>query len=202
VLKDSKEGIEGIIKQPELEDLGNLYLKNWVKSGYDSKKHEELRKQAGKEMLKNYYEKIYSSDERPLNLEESFVVHIGESSFAGKIDRIDFIGEKNGVKEVCIVDYKTGKVKNERDIKSDLQLPLYAIFVEQKLGYKVAKAEYLFIEEGKRVEVDISEKRKEKAKERMVEIIEKIKTRDFTASPDLFKCSMCDYNSVCEFAKL
>jgi len=202
LLKDSKEGIEGIIKQPELEDLGNLYLKNWVKSGYDSKKHEELRKQAGKEMLKNYYEKIYSSDERPLNLEESFVVHIGESSFAGKIDRIDFIGEKNGVKEVCIVDYKTGKVKNERDIKSDLQLPLYAIFVEQKLGYKVAKAEYLFIEEGKRVEVDISEKRKEKAKERMVEIIEKIKTRDFTASPDLFKCSMCDYNSVCEFAKL
>jgi DNA helicase-2/ATP-dependent DNA helicase PcrA len=202
LLKQSHEGIEGIVNTPTLEELESLYMKNWVKGGYDSKKHEELRKKKGETILEEYFKKIYSPEEKPINLEESFTIHLEGSNFTGKIDRIDLVEDKDGVKYVDIIDYKTGRVKNEKEIKTDLQLPLYAIFVEQKLGYKVRKAEYLFIEECKKVEVDISEKRKEKAQEKIIEIIEKIKTRDFAATPDLFKCSMCDYNSVCEFAKL
>jgi CRISPR/Cas system-associated exonuclease Cas4 (RecB family) len=201
LLKTSKEGIEGIVSEPTLEELLESYNKNWVRAGYDNTKHENMKKEQGEKMLKKYYEKIYSNEEKPLNLEESFVMHLGESTFAGKIDRIDFVEEVNGVKQVCIVDYKTGKVKKEEDIKKDLQLPLYAIFVEEKLGYKVVAAQYIFLEEGVKIEADISSKRREKAKERMVEIIENIKARDFHAEPDMFKCSMCDYRTVCEFAK-
>ncbi len=69
-----------------------------------------------------------------MNLEENFTVHAAEYSFGGKVDRIDLVDEVGGVKQVRIVDYKTGKVKNEAEIRNDLQLPLYAIFVEQKLG--------------------------------------------------------------------
>ncbi len=202
LLKESKEGIEGIVSAPTYEDLIRLYNKNWIKNGYDSKKHEEGKKKLGEKILKQYFEKMYSEEEKPLSLEESFVIHVGTSTFAGKIDRIDLVNEKEGIKEVCIVDYKTGKVKSESDMKKDLQLPLYAVFVEEKLGYKVANAQYIFLEEGIKVDVDISSKRRGKAKERMVEIIEKIKTRDFTADPDLYKCSGCDYRSVCEFAKI
>ena len=201
LLKTSKEGIEGIVSEPTLEELLKLYNKNWVRAGYDNTKHENMKKEQGEKMLKRYFERIYSNDETPLDLEESFVMHLGESTFAGKIDRIDLIQEDNGVKQVCIVDYKTGKVKKEADIKKDLQLPLYAIFVEEKLGYKVVSAQYIFLEEGVKIEADISQKRREKAKERMVEIIENIKARDFHAEPDMFKCGMCDYRTVCEFAK-
>ncbi len=202
LLKTSKEGIEGIVSEPTVEELLESYNKNWVRAGYDNSKHENMKKEQGEKILKKYYEKIYSNKEQPLNLEESFVMHLGESTFAGKIDRIDLVKEENGVKQVCIVDYKTGKVKSEADIKKDLQLPLYAIFVEEKLGYKVVGAQYIFLEDGVKIEVDISSKRREKAKERMVDIIENIKSRDFHAEPDMFKCSMCDYRTVCEFAKI
>ncbi len=202
LLKTSKEGIEGIVGQPTMDDLLRLYNNNWVRAGYDNSKHENMKKEQGEKMLRRYFERIYSKDESPLNLEESFVMHLGESTFAGKIDRIDYVGEEDGVKQVCIVDYKTGKVKKEADIKKDLQLSLYAIFVEEKLGYKVVSAQYIFLEDGVKVDVDISAKRREKAKERMVEIIEKIKDRDFRALPDMYKCHGCDYRTVCEFAKL
>jgi DNA helicase II / ATP-dependent DNA helicase PcrA len=202
LLKTSKEGIEGIVNEPTMEELLESYNKNWVRAGYDNSKHESMKKVQGEKILKKYYEKIYSNKEQPLNLEESFVMHLGESTFAGKIDRIDFVKEESGVKQVCIVDYKTGKVKSEADIKKDLQLPLYAIFVEEKLGYKVIGAQYIFVEEGVKIDVDISTKRREKAKERMIDIIDEIKKRDFHAEPDMFKCSMCDYRSVCEFAKI
>ncbi len=202
LLKGSKEGIQGLVGTPTIEDLLRLYEKNWVRSGYDNSRHEQTRKKQGEKVLKNYFEKIFSVDETPLNLEEGFVMHMGESTFAGKVDRIDLVEEKNGVKNVCIVDYKTGKVKDASDIKSDLQLPLYSIFVEEKFGYKVVEAKYIFVEASVEVSVDIGEKRREKSKERLYEIIEKIKGRDFKATPDMFKCSYCDYNSVCEFAKI
>ena len=36
----------------------------------------------------------------------------------------------------------------------------------------------------------------------MIELVSKIQSKEFTADPDPFKCSMCDYRSVCEFAKI
>ena len=200
--KKAQEGIEGIVEYPSEKEMVELYEKNWVRGGYDSKKHEGLRKKQGEEILRKYYQNIYSKDERILNLEENFTVHTAEYSFGGKVDRIDLVEEISGVKQVRIVDYKTGKVKKEAEIKNDLQLPLYAIFVEQKLGYKVIGARYIFLEEGVCIDVDLSEKRREKSRERMVELVSKIQSKEFTADPDSFKCSMCDYKSVCEFAKI
>ena len=200
--KKAQEGIEGIVGYPSEKEMVELYEKNWVRGGYDSKKHEELRKKQGEEILRKYYQNIYSKEERILNLEENFTVHTAEYSFGGKVDRIDLVEEIGGVKQVRIVDYKTGKVKKEAEIKNDLQLPLYAIFVEQKLGYKVIGARYIFLEEGVCIDVDLSEKRREKSRERMIELVSKIQSKEFTADPDQFKCSMCDYKSVCEFAKI
>jgi len=197
-LKRSKEGLEGVSNPPTLKDLLGYYEKNWVSSGYESSKQESLKKKEGEEMLKKYYEKMYSEDQSPLRLEESFSVHFGESVFAGKIDRIDVVGEKG---EVCIVDYKTGKVKSEANIKKDLQLPLYAVFAQEKLGLNVVGAKYLFVESMEEIEVDISQKRKDLAKKKLLEAIDNIRERKFTATPG-FVCNFCDYNSVCEFAEI
>ena len=46
---------------PEKEDLIDMYLKNWVGVGYESSKHEELRKEEGMNILKNYYCLLYTS---------------------------------------------------------------------------------------------------------------------------------------------
>jgi DNA helicase-2/ATP-dependent DNA helicase PcrA len=199
LLKDSREGLEGIVEKPDEDKLLELYETHWISHGYDSKAHEEKRRISGKEMLKEYYKDLYSEEHRPYRLEESFSVHVGESVFVGKIDRIDIVDDSKEKMEVEIVDYKTGKVKNNANIKKDLQLPLYALFAEEKLGLKVVGAKYVFVEHGEIAEVDVSKERKEEARSRVVEIIEKIKSKDFSATPG-YLCRYCDYNTVCEDA--
>ena len=201
LLIQSREGLDGITAVPTKEDLLKLYEKNWVGSGYESSKHESERKEEGRDIVRNYYENTFNKDEKALRLEESFNVHIGSTVFVGKIDRIDLISNEGGVIEVCIVDYKTGKEKEEKDIKDNLQLPLYALFAEEKLGFKVKKAVYVYVETGKILEVDVSQKRREKAKEKLLEVIDGIKERRFRATPG-YICRFCDYRSICEYADL
>ncbi len=201
LVKQSREGLEGITEIPDVEDLLLLYEKNWVMSGYESKKQEELRKKEGRSIMKKYYEKLFKEDDIPLRLEEGFSVHFGTTTFNGKIDRIDLVGETDGVQEVCIVDYKSGKEKDASDIKKDLQLPLYALFAEEKLGLKVVGAKYIFVEVQKVVEVDVSQKRRELAKEKLLEVVDCVKEKKFEPTPG-FHCRYCDYNSVCEYAEL
>jgi len=197
LLRDSKEGLEGIVERPTKKTLLDLYDKHWISSGYDSKAHEQKRKSFGKKVLSKYFDTLYSEDQRPYMLEESFSVHLGESLFVGKIDRIDIVDDSKDVLEVEIIDYKTGKVKNDINIKKDLQLPLYALFAEEKLGLKVVSAKYVFVEHGEVIEVDVSSERKLKARENILEIIEKVKKKDFKATPG-YLCRYCDYSTICE----
>jgi DNA helicase-2/ATP-dependent DNA helicase PcrA len=197
--KESKEGLEGIVEKPDEEKLLELYDMHWVSRGYDSKDHEKKRKKSGEKMLKEYYKNLYSEDQKPYRLEESFSVHVDDSVFVGKIDRIDIVDDSKEKLEVEIIDYKTGKVKNEANIKKDLQLPLYALFAEEKLGLKVVSAKYVFVEHSEVVEVDVSKEKKDKAREKVVEIIEEIKKQNFAPTPG-YLCRYCDYNTVCEDA--
>ncbi|HNW33167.1 MAG TPA: PD-(D/E)XK nuclease family protein, partial [Candidatus Dojkabacteria bacterium] len=121
--------------------------------------------------------------------------------FSGKIDRIDLVKSGEGVQEVCIVDYKTGSEKSSSDIKKDLQLPLYALVAEEKFGLKVVGAKYVFVETGNCVDVNVSQDRREEAKEKLVESLESVKKGNFKATPG-FVCRFCDFNSICEYADL
>jgi DNA helicase-2/ATP-dependent DNA helicase PcrA len=201
LLRQSKGGLEGITYIPTKEELLELYKKHWLSTGYESSKQEEERRKEGGEIMKNYYDNLFSKDESPMRLEESFDIHVGSTVFVGKIDRIDFVRKNEDVTEVKIVDYKTGQEKEAKDVKDDLQLPLYALFAEQKLGLKVVKAEYIYVETGKGLEVDISSERSELAKEKLVEIIGLVKEGKFAPTPG-FLCRYCDYNSICKYAEL
>jgi DNA helicase-2/ATP-dependent DNA helicase PcrA len=201
LVKRSQTGLVGITDIPEKEDLIDMYLKNWVGVGYESSKHEELRKKEGMNILKNYYEKTFDEKESPLRIEEGFTVYLGDVVFVGKIDRIDLEKKRKDVTEVSIIDFKTGREKDEKGIKDDMQLPLYALFAEEKLGYRVVKAKYVYVESGTELEVDVSKERKELAKEKLLKAIEEIKKGNFKATPG-YVCRFCDYASICEYAEV
>ncbi len=201
LLQRSKESLGGIVQPPTKVDLLTFYEKNWVRNGYESKKQEDIRKSGGRKIMEQYFEKVYSPDENPLRLEGSFSVHFGDVVFSGKIDRIDLVNSREGIQEVCIVDYKTGSEKSASEIKKDLQLALYALVAEEKFGLKVVGAKYIFIETGTAVEVNVSQERREDAKRKLIESIESVKKGNFKATPG-FICRFCDFNSICEYAEL
>ncbi len=196
-----KEGLKGIEDKPALKKLLEIYEKNWISAGYSSKEEEKERKQSGIAALEDFFKSIYKEEDLPIGLEESFGIHFEGVSFVGKIDRIDLLDKTGEKRDVKIIDYKTGKIKDAGDIKRDLQLPLYAISAEKTLGVNVVKASYLFIEHGKEIEVDISENRRMIAEKELEKVAKKIIDNKFKPTPG-YICQFCEYRDICNDAKL
>jgi DNA helicase-2/ATP-dependent DNA helicase PcrA len=196
-LKASKSGLEGLITPLTLEEVLENYSKNWIDLGYDSKKHMLERFESGKDMFKDYFKNVYSIKESPLFLEKSFKMGIEDYILIGRIDRIDLIETVDGEKWVEIIDYKTGKAKTTKDLKDDMQLPLYAYIVEKTMALKVKKASYLYIEHGVKTEVEIGMKKTEQILKLINEAVQKIRDGDFTV-PAGHDCRFCNYKDICD----
>lgn len=201
ILKVSKEGIPGFNEVPTLEKALEIYNKRWISNGYDSRKHEEERMESGIKLLEEYFKEIYKPTENPISLERQFDYAIDDFKITGRIDRIDLLEEKDGVKYVEIIDYKTGKAKDQKEAQKEWQLQLYAYIVEETMSLKVSKASYIYVEHGKKVEVKIDKKRRAEVIDNIKEIVKKIREGDFSI-PKNHDCRYCKHKQICDDAVL
>jgi hypothetical protein len=67
----------------------------------------------------------------------------GEILIRGRLDRVDRLS-MDGVEGLLVVDYKTGKLPNEKDVIAgrSLQMPLYAAAAESLIGEKCVGGAY------------------------------------------------------------
>jgi len=65
----------------------------------------------------------------------------------------------------------------------------------------VEKLIFYYLEEGRAQEFVATEKEKSKLADSLIERIEKIKQSDFPPKPSLL-CKYCDFNKICDSAKL
>lgn len=178
------------------ERLLELYNKNWDNSGYLDQRHRKQRFDSGEKLLKAYYDKEKDRDKNIIKLEETITLKLAGVKFSGRVDRIDRIdGNK-----VEIIDYKTGKVKEQKDVDKDLQTSLYAWGVRETLKYEPEILTLYFVEDMQKVS---SRKTLEQIKEQVAqaeEVVETMKLGDFKATPGMH-CSWCDYRDICPFAQ-
>lgn len=201
--KEAASGIEGLVEFPTEDDLKRYFEAHWISSGYESKKHEEVRKESGYKLVEEYYKNLYSKDDNPVALESPFRLKVGDSTVIGKIDRIDLVKEEDGKKVVDLIDYKTGKVKDMQKLKRDaLQLSIYALAAEEAMDMKVNKVAFWYVEHGKKTEFEITKAMKIEAKAKISDIVERIQKKDFTPTPGMFTCGFCNYKEICEDAEL
>ncbi|MFC1640507.1 ATP-dependent helicase [Patescibacteria group bacterium] len=179
-------------KDPSLDDILELFEKCWISDWYDSKNHEAVQKKRGLETIKKYFVENEKKFAPPVFLEKDFNVKIGGATFKGKIDRID--RKEKGIE---VVDYKTGKVKSQKDVDRDEQLSLYAIACKKVLKLEPEKLTLYFLDEGERVSTTRSDEELAVFEEKTEKLVKDVKESKFNPTPG-FSCQFCDFLNICE----
>ena len=127
-----------------------------------------------------------------LHTEESFEIRVGDTAVVGRIDRID--SRPDGT--VAIIDYKTGKARDQEDADESLQLSLYAIAAKEKWGYEVGALIFHNLEENVPVITVRTNAELLAARQRVEEAAKGIADGVFDAKPGIH-CNFCAYRSLC-----
>ena len=153
-------------------------------------------------MLKNYWEYIQINPVGKLYTEHWFSFETDYATLSGKCDRIDL--DENG--NLSIVDYKTSKLaKTERELKKDIQLGIYALFMllngvdtaENENIKKIPdKLSMLFLREDEpEVAVEFTHSDLDNFEERLRYISDGIRRGEFSACKGKYS-EWCDYRDL------
>ena len=127
-----------------------------------------------------------------LHTEESFEIRVGETTVVGRIDRID--RRPDGT--VAIIDYKTGKARDQESADESLQLSLYALAAREKWGYVVGALIFHNLEENVPVSTTRSDAELLAARACVEKAAQGIANGVFEAKVGQH-CNFCAYRSLC-----
>lgn len=189
----------GDIKVPTLNELLKIYEKNWIPDWYENAEQREKYFVEGAAALKVFYESNAGHWTVPALLESKFAIKIGDYKITGRVDRIDQTPDGS----LEIIDYKSGKAKSRLDSDDKDQLLIYQIAAEELPEYqnigRPGKLTYYYVKENSAISFLGQDKDKEKLKEKLQAIIDRIHSKDFTADPEKVKCELCAFKNICEF---
>lgn len=185
--KKTQEDLKPVLKE--------LFEKNWIPFGYETKALQEDQKRRGYELLEKYYLHEKNSLTIPAFIEQQFDIKIEKIILAGRIDRIDKLPD--GTYEV--IDYKTGENK-EKNMANDLQLSIYALACRDVLKIPVSRLSLYFLENLEKVSTTRNDMKLNLCKEEILKAASEISSSDFSPAPG-YHCGFCDYKAICEAAK-
>ncbi|MDP4010621.1 MAG: UvrD-helicase domain-containing protein [Candidatus Roizmanbacteria bacterium] len=182
----------------DLPHLLNILETMWIPIGYSSQAHQKRMKEEAKEMLENYYHSFHTPEIKIIDLEKLFKIRIGSSEFlTGKIDRVD--QKKNGGIEV--VDYKTGRRPDDKKLKKDLQLAIYAKAASDPGLYNIPiekiDLSFYYLQAREKITLNRTTEDLEEVQTRVKDVVQKIRGQQFEPHVGLW-CDYCSFRMICE----
>ena len=179
--------------RPKTDDeLIDLFRRDLADSKILEPYQHELYENQGVEQLRDFLAAVRLRTPQVLHTEQSFEIRLGDTVVAGRIDRIDQRPDGS----VAIVDYKTGKARDQEDADESLQLSLYAIAAREKWGYNVGALIFYNLEENVPVVTARSEGQLLEARGRVEAAAQGIAAGMFEAKTGIH-CNFCAYRSLC-----
>ncbi|MDD4409288.1 MAG: ATP-dependent DNA helicase [Candidatus Pacebacteria bacterium] len=192
---------EGAYDYPTIEELFEMYDKEWISDWYEDKEEQQKFFKKGKEILKVFYDdflekkpRIFSFDGIPA-LEKTFSLKISGENIIGAIDRIDDLGD--GIE---IIDYKTGNPKTSLGTDERFQLLIYHLAARKIFDLEVKKLTFYYIEDGSKFTFEPKEGEAEKTEEKISKIVSRIKRSSYKPTAG-WHCQYCDFKNICSHRK-
>jgi len=175
------------------DQLIELFRADLRRAALDDYYQHELYENQGIQQLRDFLAAARRSPApRVLHTEEVFEVRIGTATVAGRIDRIDDLGDGR----VAIVDYKTGKPRSQEDADRSLQLSIYALAAKEKWGYEADSLVFYNLDENSSISTSRSRMHLEEARARVQEVAAQIQDGQFEAKTG-YHCRFCSYRNLC-----
>ena len=170
---------------------------SWESVGFLTREHEEARRAAAHDAITLFWENQQRDPARPIAVEQDFTVAFGPDRLRGRYDRVD----RDDAGRVVITDYKSSDVRDlttaNRRARESLQLSIYALAHEAQHGSLPDELALYFLESGIVGRTDASEKRLEKAQERLTYAADGIRAGRFEANPSAMRCGYCPFREIC-----
>jgi DNA helicase II / ATP-dependent DNA helicase PcrA len=180
--------------------LDELYAEldaNWESVGFLTRDHEEARRISAREALARFWGEQQTDPARPAAVEQEFAVVLGRDRVRGRYDRVDV--DDDG--RVSITDYKSSDVRDPgtaaRRARESLQLGIYALAWERQHGKPPDELSLHFLESGLVGRSDATDRRLDKAQERVVAVGDGIRAGRFEATPAANRCGFCPFREIC-----
>ena len=174
-------------------ELIELFRRDLAEAKIQEAYQHELYEKQGITQLRDFLASVRALPApQVLHTEQAFEIRVGETAVAGRIDRID--GRADG--SVAIVDYKTGKARDQKSADESLQLSLYSIAAREKWGYKVGSLAFHNLENNVSVITTRNESQLMDARQAVSAAAEGIAAGQFDARTGLH-CNFCAYRALC-----
>jgi DNA helicase II / ATP-dependent DNA helicase PcrA len=168
----------------------------WEQSRGPKGRHAELRAH-GEEQLRRYVESAAWTDTIIANVEEPVTISLDHADVAGRFDRVDT--RFDGIPTV--VDYKTGRPKDEGALRADLQLRAYAVGLAQREQAEEVAIEFHYLQ-GAVTRVIADKAFLRKAHGHLSATARELATASsigaFPPKPSRWQCQRCDFRTVCD----
>jgi len=185
-------------KTIDFNTMLEIYRQSFIPIGYSSPSHFKRMKKEGEKILKDFFERFHPPEGKILALEKNFKIKLEkEIVILGKIDRLD---EKEDGK-IEIIDYKTGKMPEEKELKKSLQLSIYALAATDKGTFNKKLSDiiltFYFLNEGKKISFQKEKEDIKKLKEVIEDLVSQIRQEKFEPNVGLW-CDFCPFRIICE----
>ncbi len=175
------------------EEVAKKFELEWTSAGFEDDYQEQEYKKDGLAQLEAFHATITANPSTVIAQEKAFELPLENNVvLKGRMDQVNRIAGD----DVEIVDYKTGKLRDEDKAKKDLQLSVYALAARELFDWNPARLTFYNLQTNDAVSAGRDEKKLKKVRAEIQEAAADIRAGEFP--PKLgFACRYCNFKPIC-----